>query len=84
MVEKKVIDLIDELDANNQFMPLVRLGFLHSNLILFRNIYRAYNYRLESTKSKMQAMEDVSHNFGVSFETVRKARRVMSELVATP
>lgn len=78
---KLTVELIDDLEKNGHLKPLISGGFIHPNVILFRNIYRAYNYRLESTNSKMQAMEDVSQNFGVSFETVRKARRVMTETV---
>lgn len=73
----KAIDLLDNLHHTGQLSQLVKAGFMHPSTIVNRNIYHAYNARLIETKSRMQAMEDVSVNFGVSFETVRLARRLM-------
>jgi hypothetical protein len=74
---RKTIELIDELFESGQLHDMVKLGFVHPSAIVNRNIYHAYNSRVITTGSKMQAMEDVAENFGVSFETVRLARRTM-------
>ncbi len=73
----KTIELIDELVESGQLSEMIRLGFVHPSVIVNRNIYHAYNSRVITTGSKMQAMEDIAENFGVSFETVRLARRTM-------
>ncbi len=73
----KTIELIDELVESGQLSEMIRLGFVHPSVIVNRNIYHAYNSRVITTGSKMQAMEDIAQNFGVSFETVRLARRTM-------
>ena len=73
----KVIELIDELKESGQLSELVKLGFVHPSVIVNRNMYHAYNARVVTTGSKMQAMQDVAENFGVSFESVRLARRTM-------
>lgn len=73
----KTIELIDELYISGKLMDMINLGFVHPSVLVNRNIYHAYNARLRTTGSKMQAMEDVAENFGVSFETVRLARRTM-------
>lgn len=73
--ETSLIDELNELYLNGKLKKLIDSGIISSSVYLWRNIFNAYNFRLQASGSKIQAMNDVSLNFGVSMSTIRKVRR---------
>jgi hypothetical protein len=73
--EASLIDELNELYLNGKLKKLIDSGLVSSSVYLWRNIFNAYNFRLQASGSKIQAMNDVSLNFGVSMSTIRKVRR---------
>lgn len=67
--------ILDKMYEDGTLKKLVRAGLISSSLMMYRNLIHAYNYSLERTQSKMQSMNDVAQNFGVSVETVRFVRK---------
>lgn len=77
MIEEKEskIELLNRLQENGDLKKLVDSGIVSPRFIIWRNMYIAYQFRLEAVKSKMQAMEEVSMNFKRSIQLVAKVRR---------
>jgi len=74
-IDKSLIEELNDLYNEGKLKKLIDSGLVSSSVYLWRNIFNAYNYRLNATQSKMQAMSDVSLNFKVSVNTIRKVRR---------
>ena len=77
-VDKKPIELIDELYHSGMLKELVKKGIVSSNILIWRNVIHAYEFRYEATKSVMQSMEEVATNFNISIESVRQIRRKLT------
>ena len=77
MIEEKEskIDILNRLNDNGDLKKLVDSGIVSPRFIIWRNIYIAYQFRLEAVHSKMQAMEETSMNFKRSIQLVAKVRR---------
>lgn len=77
MIEEKEtkIELLNRLHQNGDLKKLVENGIVSPRFIIWRNMYIAYQFRLEAVQSKMQAMEEVSMNFKRSIQLVAKVRR---------
>lgn len=73
------IEIVDRLYNQGDLKKLVSEEIVSPRWLVWRNIFHAFNQRLESTGSKMQAMEEVSENFNVSRSLVEKVRRYFKE-----
>ncbi len=73
------IELLDRLYGSGELKKLVSAGIVSPRWLVWRNMFHAFNQRLESTKSRIKAMEDVSENFNVSRSLVEKVRRYFNE-----
>jgi hypothetical protein len=80
-MEKRQIDLLDELYESGKLQALIKGGLLQTSILMWRNIFHAFEFRLEATGSKMQAMEDVSQNFNISVSLVEKVRRKLGSKI---
>lgn len=78
--EKSMIDELEEMFKSGQLHRLVKLKIISSDKIVWRNLYHAFNFRMETTGSKMQAYSDVSINFDMSEDHVRYIIRTLGEL----
>lgn len=74
-MENELLKTLDKMYENGDLKQLVNGGLISSSLIMWRNLMHAYLFALERTNSKMQSMNDVAQNFGVSVETVRAVRK---------
>lgn len=73
------IEILDRLYQSGDLKKLVSLGVVSPRWLVWRNMYHAFNHRLESTGSKMKAMAETAANFNVSRVTVEKVRRYFKE-----
>jgi hypothetical protein len=79
MSKKKVIDILDDLYHSGDLKHLVNEGTIQSSILMYRNIYHAFNFRHDATGSKMQAMKEVALNFNISVSLVEKVRRKLGK-----
>lgn len=79
MQKKKVIEVLDELQSNEELTRLVSAGLVSSSVIIWRNAYHRYKEELSTTKSKMQAMQNVSDEFNLSVRMVQYIRDRMEQ-----
>lgn len=73
------IEILDRLYSQGDLKKLVSLGVISSRWLVWRNMFHAFNQRLESTGSKMKAMNETAANFNVSRSLVEKVRRYFQE-----
>lgn len=78
---KRQIDLLDDLYNSGELKALVKGGLIQTSILMYRNIFHAFEFRYEATGSKMQAMEEVAMNFRVSVSLVEKVRRKLGSKI---
>lgn len=75
----RLIDRLGKMQESGELKILIDSGFMKENIISWISLFHSYIFELEQTKSKMQAMENVSFNFKVSVGLIEKIRRKFEE-----
>lgn len=68
--QQMTIEILDRLHETGELRKLVHSGLISVNVIQWRKIYHAYNFRLTQIESSVQAVSDTADMFGVSDRTV--------------
>ena len=76
MKEKEsLINILNEMYDSGRLKILIDSGILNTSIYKKRNVFNTYLIFYKKYGSKMQAMNDVSLNFKISLNSVRKIRK---------
>ena len=78
--QRSMIDELEDLYKSGKLQELVKLKIVSRDKIVWRNLFHAFHFRLETTGSKMQAYSDVSINFDMSEDHVRWIIKTLGKL----
>jgi hypothetical protein len=70
----KMIQVLDQLHEDGTLSRLAASGFISGSVLVWRNVYHRYTQELDTTKSKMQAMENTAEEFNLSLRSVQYIR----------
>ena len=70
----RLIEKLDLLQESGELKPLIDSGLMKKEVPTWMALFHSYNFELEQTNSKMQAMENVSINFKVSVDLIKWIR----------
>jgi len=77
--EENLIDLLNDLYLSGRLKLLIDSGVLAPSVYKKRNVYNTYLIFYKKSGSKMQAMNDISLNFKISLNSVRKIRKMFEQ-----
>ena len=69
------IDILKKIKLSGDLQPLIDANIVPSRIEIWMKLYDSYLVELNSTGSKMQAMENVSITYDVSVELIQKVRK---------